>query len=98
MTDSRILVNNVLLNATTLSLTLAPEQLAEVFAEMDNHQMLIFFQHAVHTLNKHRPYAACDQFCAVVNGSDIDDDTVTALYHLQRVSSLPKLQSYKPRI
>jgi hypothetical protein len=79
----------------TIDVTPTVKELAEAFAEMDNHQMLLFFQHAVWTLNQIRPNCACDQFVAVVMDADIDDKTLTALACLQR-DTMTKLRSYKP--
>lgn len=74
------------------------EQLAEAFAAMDNHQMLRFLQHAVYKLNNDgkNKFVACDQFVAVVNDVDIDDDTVLALACLQRRDGYEMLKEYKP--
>ena len=79
-----------------LEITPTVAELAEAFSNLDNMEMLEFFQHAVWKLNQIKPYLADYQFCWVANAGPMDQATVCALACLQRVDGYTEIIEYKP--
>jgi len=71
------------------------EQLAEAFADMDNHQQLRFIQHAVALMNTVRPGAADYQALWICN-ADMDQDTRNFLACLDARDGAADLARFRP--
>lgn len=82
----------------TVSHKLTIDDLAAMFIELDNHEMLEFFESCVKQAKAtyKSPYGLDYQFCWVVNGCDISQDCLNALACLQRTDSYDELLKYKP--
>jgi folate-dependent tRNA-U54 methylase TrmFO/GidA len=79
----------------TASVPLTIEMVAEAFAEMDNHEQLAFFEHAVKLMNQTRPGAADYQACWIATADDMSQDLCTFFACLQR-DTMEILRRYKP--